>query len=412
MNAILASLLIAAASQPAARIVDEPRWFRGNTHTHTLWSDGDAPPETVVAWYVDHGYQFLVLSDHNLMQIGERWFDVQPDGRLTPEKVQKVRTRFGDDWPETRSRDGEQSMRLRTLDELKEHFDRPRTFLLIPGEEVTSSHRMSQIHINAINIQEPLPALRTGSVQDTIQDNIDAIRAQGRERNRPVIAHLNHPNFQNSLASSNLAAIEGDAFFEVYNGHRSVQNERVGDRPSTEEMWDLALIARLHDSGNGAMLYGIASDDAHDHYAPDAVSIPGRGWIMVRADDLEPDTIVRAIQAGDFYASTGVEIQDIGLDQTTFTVDIATRPGITYETEFIGAVRGKDGTRPTSTILARTNDDPAIYRFTGDELYVRAKVTSSRPHPRPYREGDMETAWTQPVPGSRPSDDPSGAGKP
>ena len=133
---------------------------------------------------------------------------------------------------------------------------------------------------------------------------------------------------------------------------------------------------------------------------------------MVRADDLEPDTIVRAIQAGDFYASTGVEIQDIGLDQTTFTVDIATRPGITYETEFIGAVRGKDGTRPTSTILARTNDDPAIYRFTGDELYVRAKVTSSRPHPRPYREGDMETAWTQPVPGSRPSDDPSGAGKP
>src|SRR5687767_5129965 len=31
------------------------RWFKGNTHTHTLESDGDSPPELVARWYKTHG---------------------------------------------------------------------------------------------------------------------------------------------------------------------------------------------------------------------------------------------------------------------------------------------------------------------------------------------------------------------
>ena len=49
----------------------EWQWFKGNTHTHTLWSDGDAAPEVAAAWYRDHGYDFLVLSDHNILSEGE-----------------------------------------------------------------------------------------------------------------------------------------------------------------------------------------------------------------------------------------------------------------------------------------------------------------------------------------------------
>ncbi len=50
-----------------------PGWWKGNTHTHTWWSDGDSPPESVSAWYRERGYNFLVLSDHNRMQKGEFW---------------------------------------------------------------------------------------------------------------------------------------------------------------------------------------------------------------------------------------------------------------------------------------------------------------------------------------------------
>ncbi|MCP4794944.1 MAG: hypothetical protein GY885_02150, partial [Phycisphaeraceae bacterium] len=64
---------------------------------------------------------------------------------------------------------------------------------------------------------------------------------------------------------------------------------------------------------------------------------------------------------------------------------------------FIGATREDDETAPTARVLATVDGDSAIYEFNGDELYVRARVTSSRLHPRPYRKGDFEMAWTQPV---------------
>jgi hypothetical protein len=404
-----ALMLLATVGPGESDDAAPPRWLRGNTHTHTLWSDGDAPPETVVAWYVDHGYDFLVLSDHNLVQNGERWFDVSPDGRLTPAKVDAVRERFGDEWPEmaTNDDDGGERMRLRTLAELKRAFDRPDEFVLVPGEEVTSSHRLSQIHINALNVDATIPASKGESVQATLQANLDAIIAWGKANDRPVLAHLNHPNFRKSLASVNLAEMRGERFFEVYNGHRSVENERVGDRPSTEEMWDLALVARLHGgAGDGEPLYGIATDDAHDHYAANAVSIPGRGWVMVRCDVVEPDAIIEAMRRGDCYASSGVFLDDIRVEEGRLIVDPAAVVDASAEetltVEFIGTrvVDGEPG--KIGEVLSRVEQplgsgEPVAYRFADDELYVRARLTSSRPHPRPYAEGDREMAWTQPA---------------
>jgi len=407
----MTALMLVVAGAIAASSDDSvsPRWLRGNTHTHTLWSDGDAPPETAVAWYVDHGYDFLVLSDHNLVQNGERWFDVSPDGRLTPAKVDAVRDRFGADWPEIDAGDGGgERMRLRTLAELKAAFDRPNEFVLVPGEEVTSSHRMAQIHINALNVDSTIPPVRGDSVQATIQANLDAIIAWGEANGQPVLAHLNHPNFRKSLASVNLAEMRGERFFEVYNGHRGVENQRIGNRPSTEELWDLALVARLHGgAGDGTPLYGIATDDAHDHYTVDAVSVPGRGWVMVRCDVVEPDAIVDAMRRGDCYASSGVFLDDVRMeDDGRLVVDPKAVGDAgedeTLTVEFIGT-RVIDGEpRKTGEVLA-TVEQPlgsgaaVEYRFQGDELYVRARITSSRPHPRPYAEGDREMAWTQPV---------------
>ena len=48
-------------------------------------------------------------------------------------------------------------------------------------------------------------------------------------------------------------------------------------------------------------------------------------------------------------------------------------------------------------LLATSQDLRPSYRMTGDELYVRARVISSRLHPNPFAEGDLETAWVQPV---------------
>ena len=52
---------------------DDLQWFKGNLHTHTLWSDGNDFPEMAAKWYVDHGYNFLALTDHNILSEGEKW---------------------------------------------------------------------------------------------------------------------------------------------------------------------------------------------------------------------------------------------------------------------------------------------------------------------------------------------------
>ncbi|MED6307839.1 MAG: histidinol-phosphatase [Planctomycetota bacterium] len=397
---ILATMMLGTGVLLQAATPDEPstRWYRGNTHTHTLWSDGDAPPEHAVRWYADHGYQFLVLSDHNVMQEGERWFEIGEGGRLTPARVRELVERSPEGWVETRELEGTRSMRLKDLGELKAAFERPESFLLIPGEEVTDRYRMAEIHINARNLAGVIEPHRGESVAATIQNNLDAIAEHGRRHQRPVLGHLNHPNFRTSLGVEHLAGLRGERFFEVYNGHRSVDNEGASAPDSTEAMWDKALVLRLHEgAGDGGLLYALATDDAHDHYEVDAVSVPGRGWIMVRAERLEADSIIEAMRRGDFYASTGVALRSLESDGRTIRLEVDERPGVAYTVEFIGA-RATDGDRrPVAEVLQSSSGPRASYRFTGDELYVRARITSDRAHPRPYAVGDLEQAWTQPV---------------
>jgi hypothetical protein len=122
---------------------------------------------------------------------------------------------------------------------------------------------------------------------------------------------------------------------------------------------------------------------------------------VVRAAELSPEAILEAMHGGEFYASSGVRLEDFGHDASRYTVTIEQEPGLTYSTLFVGTRLTADGPGRVGEVLYRTTDNPAVYFFAGDELYVRAKVISSRLHPNPYAEGDHECAWVQPViPGS------------
>ena len=48
-------------------------------------------------------------------------------------------------------------------------------------------------------------------------------------------------------------------------------------------------------------------------------------------------------------------------------------------------------------VLAEVEGANAAYEMKGDELYVRAKITSTKPKAVPTRAGETEAAWTQPV---------------
>ena len=49
------ALVAAVIARPVYGQDAGEKWFKGNTHTHTLWSDGNDFPDMVAAWYLDQG---------------------------------------------------------------------------------------------------------------------------------------------------------------------------------------------------------------------------------------------------------------------------------------------------------------------------------------------------------------------
>ena len=202
-------------SPPFAEGVIEPlkspdgqTWWKGNLHTHSLWSDGDDFPEMIADWYKRHGYNFLTLSDHNVLSEGDRW--VAARGGTFPEALRKYRARFGDDWVQLREKAGKQEVRLKPLTEFRSVLDEPGKFLLIQGEEITHRYGKNPVHLNGINLRDVIPPVDGASVPETIIVNRRAVVEQSRRQGRPMLTFLNHPNFGWGVNSDDLILDEDD----------------------------------------------------------------------------------------------------------------------------------------------------------------------------------------------------------
>src|SRR5260370_34100844 len=90
-------------------------WYKCNTHTHTLNSDGDSSPDDVVKWYRLHNYDSLFITDHDIVT------DVDPLNAL---------------------------------------FGGGGQFLVMRGEEVTSNFAGVYVHVNALNPEKQISAQR------------------------------------------------------------------------------------------------------------------------------------------------------------------------------------------------------------------------------------------------------------
>ena len=336
----LAALLCLAAPADA-----QPRWYRGNTHTHTTESDGNAPPMAVARWYKEHGYDFVVITDH------EKVTDVAP---------------------------------------LNDSLAALGRFLVIRGQEVTQRvfdparpTDARQAHVNAVGVARPVLPLgerglaRETTIAATYARNLAAIRAAGG------LAQVNHPNWRWSVVPDDMAALPDSTLFELWNGHAGVNNLGGADESgrvalSTEALWDTLLT-------RGRLLFGVADDDAHEYKREQLEdpygTRPGKAWVMVRADTLTPEAIVRALGRGDFYASTGIALAAYEADARGVRLRVARRSTSDdrrITTRFIG--RG-------GRVLAEVAGVEARYDVRGDEGYVRAAIVDS----------NGQRAWTQPV---------------
>lgn len=331
--------------------------YRCNTHTHTTArpnSDANGTPDFVARWYKAHGYQCVVITDHEYLT------DVEP---------------------------------------LNRDHGADSTFLAIRGQEITQilrddSHHggARHAHVNGIGtsrvimpVGHPAKAAEGISMAEAYQRNTAAIAAAGG------IAQVNHPNLFWSVRPADLLTIAQPFLMEIWNAFPSSNNLGGADgsdgagggtvSPSTEGLWD-DLLSR------GRIVWGVASDDVHEYYKLDdrESPTPGKAWIVVRAPALTTEHVMEALRAGRFYASTGVvldtyEADDRGIAMTLVpptnwntTIKLPTR----FVTRFIGE-QGR--------VLAEVHGTSPSYRFTGGERYVRASITDS----------DGRRAWTQPV---------------
>ncbi|WP_237607179.1 PHP domain-containing protein [Roseimaritima sediminicola] len=406
------SLSVCRGEQPGGSSSSpSPQWWKGNLHTHSLWSDGDEFPEMIADWYRSKGYHFLAITDHNVLAQGRRWMKVsQVVARSDEGILQRYRERFGDAWVQTRGEPGTDSheVRLMPLEEFRALVEQQQRFLLIPAEEISDRAEGKPVHINATNIAEAIPPAGGATVREAMQNNLRAILEHEREHGREVFPHINHPNFGYAMTAADLAAVVSERFFEVYNGHPGVNHLGDETRPGVERMWDLAnAIRRTH--LNVPPLMGIATDDSHEYHGKPG-SRPGRGWVMVRSRYLTPERLILALKAGDFYASSGVSLEDVGYDAETQTLRLTIQPveDETYTTQFIATLAAEASAEGTTKAAAIDEDrigvvvktvegTAAEYRLKGNELYVRAVVTSSAPPADPSFEGQRKQAWTQPV---------------
>ncbi|MCH4821773.1 histidinol-phosphatase [Gramella lutea] len=385
---LLAFLIILISVSAEAQ---EKKWYKGNLHTHSYWSDGDEFPEMIMKWYKNEGYDFVALSDHNIIAEGEKWKKISKDS-LYQQAFQKYLNEYGEDWVSYKKEEDGLQVQLKTLEEFRPLFEEPEKFMIFKAEEVTTYLDKKAVHMGAINVQELVEPQEGFTIVELIQNNLDAIKAQEEKFGEPVLQHLNHPNFTYAIKAEDIIQIDGERFFEVFNGHPYVNNYGDSIHDSTETMWDQVNIA-YHAEGK-PLLLGIATDDSHHYHKFGAKwSNAGRGWVEVRSAELTPSAIINAMEAGDFYATTGVELSKVNFDGKMISIQVNAEKNVNYDIQFIGVRKGST----KSEILKSVNGTEASYQIPDDVIFARAKVISDKPKKNPYKEGDTEVAWTQPV---------------
>lgn len=419
---------------------NKTRWFRGQLHTHSYWSDGRGFPEQVAATYKERGYHFLCLTDHNrFADDPDVWREVAEEEGPWPPKVSRAifntyLNAFGNASAETKTLGTSTHVRLKTYDEIKSRFEEPDRFLMMPGVETTLVLGAIHLHLNYLNLPLLLPNVRDvnliKSVTDgsTVSDQValNAFEAEeaARAAGLPHLLMLNHPfSFFCDILPQSLIDCPRVRFFEICNNGSKFPPAPETPNYTPEQFWDCVNAARA--AAGQPLLYGIGSDDAHfyDSARIDEEGGVGDAWVMVRAAKLTPDHLLEAMHRGDFYASSGVLLDEVAFRPTerSLRVKVAAEPGVQYHIHFITTRRGFDPSvtyvktsteekRPPRTLPIYSDDigrtaevvygGEAVYQMAADDLYVRARIESDRPSKlTPHFHPRVQVAWTQPYPG-------------
>jgi hypothetical protein len=215
--------------------------------------------------------------------------------------------------------------------------------VLIPGNEISAGGPHIQ-HVGASTLVAPDPERQTV---------IDQVRRDGG------FAIVNHPNWQERFDHCPVAELQrwqGYTGVEIYNGVIG----RLPGSPEATGKWDMLL-------AQGRRVWGFGSDDFH---RPEDLAL---AWNVAFCSERTAEAVVRALAEGAFYASTGVTIADIRVNDGSITVETENAHKVVAVVDYGRRIAQASGA--TLTVEA-----PAAARYVRFECYGCGE----------------ERAWTQP----------------
>ncbi|MEM9104123.1 MAG: CehA/McbA family metallohydrolase [Pseudomonadota bacterium] len=275
------------------------RFFRGNLHTHSNRSDGVLSAEEVCRRYKTQGYDFIALTDHFIGRYDFPITDTKP---------------FRDN-----------------------------QFTTILGAE---------IHSGAMNNGEIWHILAVGLPEDFERSNTPDFRVLDGQETGPEIARrareagayvaVAHPQWS-GMSLDDARSIDAAHAIEIYNHGCAVGS----DRADGFHVLDLLLT-------EGRRLNLCATDDSHfaeaDHFG---------GWVMVKAQENHPDSLLQALKDGHSYSSQGPEFRNIAWNSASVEVESSSVASVIVQGRgsATSAVHGEAMTR-TQVPLGRLADLP------------------------------------------------------
>ena len=328
-----------------------PKYFKANLHTHSTITDGKFSPQELKELYKKHGYQILAITDHNVVVDHSA---LNEDGFLMLTGAE-----FGISEP-GQTPFYKKSYHLNCISKRPDNNWQP----IMPR-----SPRESAIPYLA-KVESP-DMLRSHN-----PESINEIIKKCNEHDYLVM--YNHPvwslhNYNDYATLKGLWAMEICNYNCLYSGRDTYSSMVYRDF--------LAL---------GNRLFPVGCDDMH------TIRTHAGAWIMVGAKALTYDSVIAALEKGDFYASTGPEIYSLSLDGATLRITCSAASSIAVESDCRFAKRvlptqGEDFLQEATFDLTKWMEGTVENNLT-ETAYIRLAVydpQGNRAYTRAYFFGEL-----------------------
>ena len=288
-------------------------FYKANLHTHSMLSDGKWDPAGIKNWYKAHGYSVVAITDHDLFI---------PHNDLTDDDFVALNG-------------FELGMHTDKYGKVKCcHIN-----LIAKNPENTYPvclHRTKYMFGNApeyafmMDFEED----QADTEREYSPEFFNSVFEKGKEKG--FFTTYNHPGWSNEQYEQ-YSLYDGMCAMEIYN--------HTGQDYSPQAYDDLL--------SQGKKVYCIASDDSHNS----ETSLGG--FVMIKAKKLEYVAIMKALEAGSFYSSTGAEITALWTEDNYIHIDCTNAVKIVFSTK-----TRKIELRDTSSVSLVLDDADEYVRIT------------------------------------------------